>query len=167
MIRLRYKIGIGIGLLLIAFLYGRCGKVKPETPSKLPKGDTEQIRVDPSRHTITIITPSGTKTETLPDRLSTFNVHANGTVTVISRQFGFERHLFMGATVSDKPRIAIGMDGWYFKKLDLGFGVAGQVGQYAPILFVKATYAIKGNVQAGIIYGSNQYIGGVLSVRLF
>ncbi len=45
--------------------------------------------------------------------------------------------------------------------------MAGQVGAHSPVAFVKVTYNVKGNMQIGLVYQSNQFVGGLLAVRLF
>src|SRR4029077_5129832 len=140
---------------------------KLSVPTVLPPNDIEQIQVNPERHRLTLITKTGTKTITLPDRTSTIDVLKSGVVKITSPQFGMEHHLFIGALEADHVRFGVGMDGLFWKRLDLGAGIAGQIGSYTPIAFAKITYTIKGNVQAGLVYQSNQYVGGILSVRLF
>jgi hypothetical protein len=167
-IRLRYKLGLLATIVLWAFLQGRsCAKPKPKSPAVLPANDTEQITVDPSRHIISILTPAGRRTETLPDRPSTIDVRKDGTVKVTSSQMGLERHWFVGVVGADHARVGVGVDGLYFKRLDLGVGIAGQLGSYDPVGFAKLTYSVKGNLQLGLVYQNNQYIGGILAVRIF
>lgn len=165
--KLRYKIGLVLIILGITFGLGRCGRAKPKTPTVLPPNDAEQITVDPSTHQLVILRPGKRIVETLPDRPSTIDILKNGTVTVTSKQLGFEHHLFMGLLGSDHLRVGAGIDGFYWKKLDVGIGIADQIGMYPPVAFAKVTYNIKGNLQAGLVYQSNQYIGGILAVRVF
>jgi hypothetical protein len=162
-------IGVLIALLLGAYVYmsNHIHDVIVGKQTLLPPQDTEQITVDPSSHKLTIKTKTGYKILTLPDRVSTIDVHKDGTVNVTSPQLGFQHHMFLGVVGSDHIRLGAGADLFYWKKLDFGVGMADQVGMYAPIVFAKLTYNIKGNMQAGLVYGSNQYIGGVLAVRLF
>jgi len=171
----RYKIGLVIVVLGGMFLWGRCNR--PSTGSKsdggvpstvLPGNDAEQITVDPSTHQLVILRPGGQRiVETLPDRASTIDIRKNGTVDVTSKQLGLEHHMFIGVLGSDHARIGLGMDAFYYKKLDVGIGIADQAGMYTPIAFAKVTYSIKGNMQVGIVYQSNQYIGGIVAVRIF
>ena len=167
--RLRYKVLTTAIVLGGVFLWGRCGKngrnVAP-TPNVLPKNDTEQIKVNPGSHTLTIITPSGQKTVTLPDRTSTIDVLKSGQVKITSPQFGFEHHVFLGFQASDRGRLTAGMDGWYFKKLDLGVGVADSFGAYAPIIYAKASYNVWRSVQAGLTYDNLGHPGLALTIRL-
>ena len=170
--KLRYKIGLVLVILGITFGLGRCKRTetsgpKSSVPAVLPSSDIEQLLVDPETHQLTILTKTGTQTVILPDRTSTIDVLKGGVVKVTSPQMGLEHHLFVGVTASDHVRLATGIDGFYYKKLDIGIGIADQAGMYTPVAFVKATYNIKGNMQLGIVYQSNQYIGGVLAVRVF
>lgn len=170
--RLRYKIGLVLAVLGATFGLGRCKRTaisgpKLSTPAVLPAGDIEQLRVNPETHQLIIITSRGTQTVTLPDRTSTIDVLKNGSVKVTSPQIGLEHHIFVGMLGSDHLRVGAGMDGFHFKKLDIGIGIADQVGAYTPIAFAKATYNIRGNMQVGVVYQSNQYVGGILAVRLF
>lgn len=170
--KLRYKIGLVVGVLVTVFTLGRCQRKTngPDAPfaAVLPPNDSEQITVDPSTHQLIILRPNGQRiVESLPDRASTIDIRKNGVVDVTSKQLGLEHHLFVGVLGSDHARIGVGMDGFYWEKLDLGLGIGDQVGPYTPIAFVKATYNIKGNMQVGIVYQSNQYIGGIISVRVF
>lgn len=173
-IRLRYKIYAGAIVLLGVFILGRCGRIpqKPtgvaQTPgSVFPPNDAEQITVNPATHQLIILRPNQRIVETLPDRASTIDIRKDGRVVVTSKQFGLEHHMFIGLIGAEHIRIGAGLDGLYYKKLDLGIGIADQAGMYTPIVFVKATYNIKGNLQIGLVYQSNQYVGGVLSARLF
>jgi hypothetical protein len=171
-LKLRYKVGLIFAILGTTFGLGRCKRnaaygPKSSIPTVLPANDAEQITVDPSTHQLIILRPGKRIVETLPDRPSTIDIRKDGTVIVTSKQLGFEHHVFLGVLGSDHLRIGAGMDGFYWKKLDVGLGIADQVGMYPPIAFVKATYNIKGNLQAGLVYQSNKYIGGILAVRLF
>lgn len=135
--------------------------------ASLPANDLEQIQVNPDTHQLTIRTSRGLKTITLPDRTSTIDIQKDGAVKVTSPQFGFEHHMFIGLLGSDQARLGAGIDGFYWKRLDIGVGIADQVGMYTPVVFAKATYTIKGSLQAGIVYQTNRYVGGILSVRVF
>ena len=169
--KLRYKIGLIALVLGSVFALGRCGgrstDHKAILPAVLPVNDSEQITVDPSTHQLIVLRPGKRIVETLPDRPSTIDIHKDGQVIVTSKQIGLEHHMFVGILGADHVRIGAGLDAFYYKKLDLGIGMADQVGMYTPIAFAKATYNIKGNMQVGIVYQSNQYIGGILSVRVF
>jgi len=121
--KLRYKIYLSMIVLAAVFLWGRCNRSavrNPQQPIVLPSNDIEQIHVNPSNHTITIITPKGNETLTLPDRQSTIDIHKDGTTKVTAKQFGLECHPFTGVGYGAGFRAYLGADVLYFKKLDLG-----------------------------------------------
>lgn len=170
--KLRYKILFVLGVLCVTFGLGRCNRIdwydpKSHTPIVLPTNDVEQIRVNPETHQLIITTSKGMQTVTLPDRASTIDIRKNGIVNVTSPQFGLDKHLFAGYTLSDARRFVIGGDFVYYKKLDIGIGIADQFGSHTPIGVAKLTYNIYGAMQVGIVYGTNKYFGGIVSVRLF
>ena len=169
--KLRYKIALVLAALAGVFLWGRRsktrGSVVPKPAAVLPSNDAEQITVDPSTHQLVILRPGKRIVETLPDRASTIDIRKDGQVVVTSKQLGLEHHVFIGVLGSDHLRVGVGMDAFYYKKLDLGIGIADQIGAYTPVVFAKATYNIKGNLQLGLVYQSNKYIGGIVSVRVF
>src|ERR1700722_13116360 len=97
--KLRYKIGLVVTVLGTMFLWGRCSRTGgpravPKVPTVLPTSDLEQIRVDPSNHTIVIQNRTSTKTETLPNRPSVIDVLKDGSVKVTAAQSGFEHGVF-------------------------------------------------------------------------
>lgn len=168
--KLRYKIALVVTVLAGVFLWGRRSKTSSHTVPKpatvLPKNDTEQIIVDPVHHSLVIVKPSGKRVLTLPDRQSTIDIRTDGTVNVTSLQWGLEHGFFFGVQGSDAFRIAAGMDGFYYKKLDLGIGLADQIGGHAPIIFAKLSYNFYDNMQVGVTYGNDRLIGGSITVRL-
>lgn len=161
---------LGLYLLLRVRSGGARGTLsRPASPGAvLPKDDNEQIIVDPHLHTLIITRPTGTTVTHLPDHATVIDVRKDGTVGVTSPQWGLERRLFAGAYMSDKFRLALGMDGLYFKRLDFGIGVAGQLGisGHPPIGFAQVSYNVWSNCRIGIVYGTNRYVGGTLTVRL-
>ncbi len=172
----RYTVVIGIVALVLFGLvlyfrvrYGRpagfLGGSAP-TVAVLPKEDKEQFIIDPVKHSLIIVKPTGNQTLSLPDRRSVIDLRKDGTVQVTSPQWGWEHRFFLGGHVSDTFRIAAGMDGFYFKKLDIGAGVASRMGAYTPIVFAQVSYNVWSNCRIGIAYGSDRLIGGTLTVRL-
>lgn len=167
-------IGIVCAALLALFLYirvryGAYNEAKasvPGTVAVLPQNDKEQILIDPVKHSLIIVKPTGNETLTLPDHQSTIDIHKDGTVSVTSPQYGLEHRLFLGVQGSDKFRLAAGMDAYYFKKLDLGLGIGAQIGPHDPIAFVKVSYSFYDNCQVGITYGTDRLIGGILTLRV-
>ena len=162
MIKLRYKIGAVAAILLGVFLYGRYGRPKPIVPNVLPP---EQIIVDPVHHSLIITTPHGTQTVTLPDHPSVIDVHPNGTVKVTSPQYGFQVRPFAGVYYSDALRFGVGADLGYWKKLDLGIGIAGGAAAHT-VAFAQLSYCVWDNVAASLTYDHLGHIGGGITLRI-
>lgn len=168
----RYALLAGLlGLVLLAlYLFMRIRYGKPSVATApvtvLPKEDKEQILIDPVKHTLIIVKPTGNETLTLPDHPSTVDIRKDGTVKITSPQWGLERRFFFGAQGSSAFRLAAGLDGAYFKKLDVGIGVANAIGAKTPIVFGKLSYNFYDNMQIGITYGTDRLIGGAITVRL-
>jgi hypothetical protein len=132
----------------------------------LPSDDSEQISVNPLTHQLIIIGPDNKKTvETLPDRVSTIDIRKNGSVSVTSPQFGLEHEPFIGTFYSNGLRFGAGLDGLYYKKLDLGLGFAGGSG-LTSVVFVQLSYTVWDNVKLGLILDHEQHFGVGISVRL-
>jgi len=174
MVRFRFKIALAVAMIagVLVWISGyRHGASRspagPNPATVLPVNETERITVDPEKHTLTIQTPMKVKVITLPERKSTIDILKNGEVKVTSPQFGLEHHMFIGYGLSDTGRFMAGIDGLYYKHLDLGVGLGMQFGNHSPIAFAKLSYNVYGNMQVGMLYDSNQSIGAVLSVRLF
>lgn len=159
-----------LGLVLyLRVRYGRPAsglEIAHPSVAVLPKDDKEQIIVDPSRHSLIIVRPTGNQTLSLPDRQSVIDIRKDGTVQVISPQWGWEHRVFFGIHGSEVLRLGAGMDAFYFKKLDLGAGVACQIGAHTPIVFAQISYNAWSNCRVGIAYGTNRFVGGTLTVRL-
>ncbi len=169
--KLRYKIYLVLVVLGTTFGLGRCKRTsspgpKLSAPTVLPSNDKEQIIVNPVKHQLILVRPAGNEVLTLPDRVSTIDIHKDGTVSVTSPQFGVEHRLFGGAHVSNTFRIAVGMDLLYYKRLDLGLGAASRIGISTPILFTQVSYNVWSNCRVGVAYGTDRFIGGTLTVRL-
>jgi len=169
-VKLRYKLLAFMSVLAAVFLWGRCGRSasqNPPQPSVLPKDTVVRVTTDPSKNHVRI-EQQGQKTLDmfLPDRPSTFEVKTDGTVRVSSAQYGFERKLFFGVFASEHLRIGAGIDLMYWKKLDLGIGLASQIGNYPPVVFAQVSYVVYDNLRLGLTVDNRQRIGGSLSVRI-
>src|ERR1035437_4197169 len=164
-IRLRYRIGAAVAVLLGIFLYGRYGKSKPVVPNVLPPGDTGQITVDPIHHSLIVVGPHGTHTINLPDHPSVIDIHPDGTTKVTASQYGFQVRPFAGAYYSDALLFGGGVDLGYWMKLDLGIGLAGGASAHT-VAFAQLTYCIWDNVGASLTYDHMGHIGGGITVRL-
>lgn len=167
--KLRYKLIAIAAILGAVFMWGRHSKTSlqsPKTPAVLPANDREQIIVNPDNHTLTIVKPTGNEVLHLPDRTSTIDIKKDGTVSVTSPQFGMEHKVFIGGVFSDYARVGVGLDGFYWKRLDLGLGIADRLGNYVPVVFAKVTYNVWSNTQIGLTFDNQQHLGAILSVRI-
>lgn len=174
--KLRYKL-LAIAVFLgIIFMWGRYSgrAARPSSiPVVLPGNDVEQIRVNPSTHQGIIVTPRGTQTFTLPDRVSTIDVRKDGSVKVTSPQMGFETHPFVGVGYGQGTRLYLGADLGYYKKVDAGLGIA------TPDLLDRSSqkfndfrfgafgsYTVYSNTRATLGIDTQKAVHFVLSVRL-
>lgn len=168
MIRLRYKVFAVLSVLLSVFLFGRYYK-KPLTTSGsaaiLKPTDKEEILINPVKHTITVVTASGIKTETLPERESEIDIGKDNNVKITASQFGFEHSPFVYAGFSNHFRYGAGLDALYFKKLDLGIGLAGSAGT-STVVFAQLSYNVFDNVRLGITLDHQEHIGVGISLRI-
>lgn len=159
---------IGSGVLALCLYVRSCTKAQEEIKhSPLAEHVLTRITVDPEHHHLRIQSRVGKPIDTfLPDHSSTFEVSDTGAVKITSAQWGFEHHFFFGVTMSDFFRPAAGVDLFYFKKLDLGIGVADRIGNYTPVIFAKGSYLIYDNLQLGLTYDNMRHIGAALTVRI-
>ena len=132
----------------------------------LRPGIIEKLIINPYTRKLTIITPEKEETLFLPDRPSSIEIDEEGNTEVTSKQFGTELRPYIGVTMSDKFRLTAGLDLLYWKRWDLGLGVAGQVGNHAPVVFLNPSYNVWGNVQLGLVFDNKQNVGLSLTVRL-
>jgi|ERR1700690_131053 len=166
--KLRYKLlGLATLMCFLGYLIHRFPKgiISPSKPYVLPAQDKEQIIVDPVKHQLIIVRPGKTTITTLPDRRSTIDVKKDGSVTVTAPQFGFEARPFVGAFYSDKLRFGGGLDGLYYKKLDLGLGLSGSSGTNT-VVFAQISYVLWDNMKIGITYDHMQHVGVGITVRI-
>jgi hypothetical protein len=172
-IKFRYKL-IDIAVILIGvFVWGRhsknpatSGVMAPKPITVLPTTDTEQIVVDPVRHQLIIVKPTGSETLILPDRSSVIDIRKDGTTLVTSKKFGFEERPFIGWMYSDQFRFVGGSSLFYFKKLDIGAGVGVNKDLGSFILFGHVAYKVWDNVSIGLTYDHRRNIGAALTVRI-
>lgn len=174
--KLRFKLALLSFILVIeALLIKGCpnGIInRPSGPIVLPPGATSQVIIDPIKHELIITTAKGTTKQTLPDRRSTFDVQANGTVKISAAQFGYEARPYLGLGANMDIRAYLGADLFYFKKLDVGLGVGlppfqrsnWQVSDICPL--VSVGYILWDNVSMNFGMDLNKNLHGFLSVRL-
>ncbi len=169
---MRKYLAIGLGLILFAlFFYVKgCVRANPGLPSPaiLKPGDKEEILVDPTRHTITIVTPHGVTQTTLPDKPSTITLRDNGDVKVSAPQIGFQHRPFIGLGFANKWRFIGGCDLFYFKKLDFGPGLSFEPNQPFDTMRLNAllSYNVWSNTRVGVGIDHLGQFSGFVSVRL-
>jgi hypothetical protein len=156
-------------------------KVDQNTSSAVLTPDQkEKIVVDPVKHTLTVITknPDGsTKTTTtfLPDRPTAVVEDNNGKLSVIDHKYGSELrpYLGVGGSLDGSPRVHIGTDLFYFRKLDLGADldvnalVVKSVSNFRDTrLSVNVSYNIYSNTSLALSVDNRKVVGLFLKVRL-
>lgn len=165
--------GVLVLILMSAYLYlrhrlsGKGSNIK-SYPAKavLPPNDAEQLIVDPRSHTITIKRPGKTTVTHLPDRPTVVDIQKDGTVKVTASQYGLEHRLFLGAGYSDALRFGLGMDGLYWKALDLGAGIQANTHASDARAFIGLSYTVKDNLRMTVTYDHKQTVGAMLTLRI-
>jgi hypothetical protein len=168
------KTSLAIGSILLIILLAlfvllrSCDKRIDNTANSsiLAPGVVEKVVINPGTHKLSIITSRGTQELFLPDRPSSIEIEKNGKAVITSRQWGTELKPFIGFQFSNVGRLAFGVDGLYYKRLDLGVGAAWQIGTtHAPVGLCKLSYTVWSNTQAGITYDTGSRVGGIITVR--
>lgn len=158
--RLRFKIGLIVIVLGGFFLWGKCSKINPPA-IVLPPNTLEQVLVNPTNHTITVVTPTGSQTVTLPEQPSTISLGTNGKLTVKAPQFGLEVKPYLGWGYEGAGAVVLGVDFAYFKKLDLGVAAYGWTDRVKPA--VSVSYTVWSNTRLTATY--NGAPGVFITVR--
>ena len=114
---------LAVGVLLILTyrtLKARIEAVVFHTPVShvLPKSDKEEILINNTKHTITLVTPGKSVTEFAKN--PTIIEDKNGTLTVARHTFGFEIQPALGISYGDKLRVIVGSDVFYLYRFDVG-----------------------------------------------
>jgi hypothetical protein len=167
----KYKLFAGLLVLIGVFMYGRCGRSGPKPVIKpiLPVNDSAQITVNPSNHTVTVQTTSGSHTTFLPDGPSLIDVEHNGIVKVTAKQFGLERHVFGGIGYGDDLRIIVGADLLYFRRFDLGLGLTVPLTNSMTVYRVRAlaaaSYTVFDNTRLTLGIDNQKVVNGFVTVR--
>lgn len=132
-LKAKFKYYLILALIVIGGLFGfkACRKVqqkqdKQATSTVLAPDQQEKITVDPTKHTITVVTKNGSTTTYLPDRPTQIIESTNGKLSVIDHKFGTEVKLYagFGSDLEFAPRVHAGIDFFYWNKFDLGTGLA-------------------------------------------
>lgn len=171
--KLRYKIGLSLGLLLSVFLLGRCRNKKATISQILPAKDKEVVSYNENRHIVTVTTPASTTTTY--SRNPTVEIRKDGTVKVNANAWGLEFNPILGVGYQDTRRFYLGVNHFYFHQFDV-FTAVGLPMDNGHILIEPMTgvswnfwhnCSLNAGVNpANIILGQKPEIGVLLSVRL-
>lgn len=166
--KLRYKILIIAVFFGVIFMWGRHSRtvsVGPTTPPILPKEDKEQIIVDTRHHTITRVTEKGTQVTYLPEKPTVIDLRKGGDVVVHSPQYGYQVRPYVGLVFSDDARGALGLDLFYFKRLNVGMGMALRFDGRDGRLYAALSYNVSGNMYAAVTLDHKKTPGAMLALR--
>lgn len=151
-----YATVAGATILVIFSLLGlkSCQTKRDETiaSTSLKAGVQEKIIVNPSKHTITVISDKGTQLITLPDHPSIIEILKTGKVKITAPQWGYELDPFLGAAFSlHGGLLGAGADLFYYKKLDLGMGFMPNPSYMQDTgLFVAVSYRVWSNTSLAL-----------------
>ena len=91
----------------------------------LQSTEDEAVVIDPIHRTIKIVRSNGVKTIDLPDRPSRVALLKGDGIKVTAPQYGAEIRPFgVGAYDLKGGKLGLGVDLWYYKRMDLGIGFA-------------------------------------------
>ncbi len=162
-------LGAIVGIILAFFHQKHTDKV---IDSKVLLPDVEEkLIIDPTHHTLIIIDRAGTKAVNLPNRPSSVEVLKNGKIRLNVPQYGFEHIPFVGIGYSSQLNDYIGMDFWYYKKLDIGtaFGFDRDLKIKTLGFPVILSYTVYHNLRLSVGYdfiGADKEVHGLVSVRI-
>lgn len=167
----RYAIMLGSLVLIVALAIvwlqhrGESGPSGVIPPHVLPQNDRQQIIVDPRRHVLTIVTEKGTQNTYLPDRPTVIDLRKNGDVVVKSPQYGLQVRPYVGLSFSDDARGALGLDLFYWKRLNVGAGMALRFDGRDGRLYLAVSYNVASNLFACVTFDHKQTPGAMLALR--
>src|SRR5450631_903594 len=125
-IKLRYKIGSVVALLLGVFFWGYHVRKPKPVPGPLPANVTEIVSV--KNGTVTIQTPLHTKTIS-GVREGTLTLMKDGTSKLDIRTYGFEHQVGMDGFInSDGGALGLDLRYFYYKQFDALIGLG-----YSPL----------------------------------
>jgi hypothetical protein len=175
---LKVYVILGVIILLALFGFKGCRKVaqkqdKQVKSTVLTSDQKEKIVVDPTKHTITITTKKAdgtdqTTTTYLPDRPTSVTEDNNGKLSIIDHKFGAELRPYMGVggALDGTPRVHLGADVFYFRKLDLGLGIDDNPAHLRDVRGdLNLSYNFYSNTSIAVAYDNHKYAGLFLKVR--
>lgn len=130
----------------------------------------EKIIINPLKRTIIVATKTHTTVTTLPDRPTSIELLNDGKVRVSVPQWGFEAIPYIGIGYSRQVNDYIGLDFFYWKKLDAGFAFSFDRLKVDSLgLPLTLSYTVWHNLRLTVGYemiGSHKDIHGLVSVRI-
>jgi hypothetical protein len=157
-----------VALLLGGYFWLKHHILAAVTPAHvtLPAKDKELIHYNSNTHIITVTTAKGT-TSTY-SRNPTVEIGKNGSVKVDAHTWGFEASPFMGLAYALHGGVILGgVDVFYFKRLDLGLGLAiNPTLLQGSGLFIGVGYQVYDNMSMGVGLDNHQIPMLLLEVRL-
>lgn len=88
----------------------------------LKPNEAEKIIINGPDHKITVVTPNGITTTNFSDN-TVITEDKNGKLSIYNPSWDFKFHPTIGAGVSDKPKLFLGVTPITYKKLDLNIGL--------------------------------------------
>ncbi len=144
----------------------------------LPPDVREKIIVDPRHSKITVITKDRTDELFLPDRPTSIIIPNVGPVRIERRTWGFEMAPFASIVVTDTLRAGVGVDGFYWNKINIGSGIGLNVpnlfGDKSGVslksildvrFFTHVSWNVYSNTSLGLVLDTNKNVGMDLSFR--
>lgn len=147
-------------------------RVPPQSsPAVLKEDEAEIILLDPTHRTITTVTHAGTSVRTLPDRPTSVTVKKTGEIVLNSPQMGLETRPYIGIGWAGQLNDYIGLDFFYWKRLDVGFALGFDRDLKIKSLGLPLTisYSVYHNTRISIgyeLFGPSRILHGLVSVRL-
>lgn len=168
--KLRYKIGASLIILTGFFLFWKKQhQTDQNTASVILSPDAkEKIIIDPNSHKIKVVTVNGVDVRYLPGmRPSSVEVKKDGSVIVLTPQYGFEHGLFGGGGFSnDGLRFALGLDLFYYKRFDIGLFLSDSTKDLTKVRTgVQLSYNFWHDLRLGFGIDHNTILNAFLTER--
>jgi len=128
---------------------------KTSKPSAvLPKNDKERVIVNSVKHTVTVITPTGSKTEFAKNPV--IDVNKTGATTVDRKIYGLELLPFMGAGFGGNARLYLGASVYYLYNFEVNGQLAFALSTHSPA-FVEPVVSLSYNFynNTSVFIGTN------------
>lgn len=160
--------GIILSLIPIYFGLRSCQKKTDSANSDtvLAPEESAAVVVDPSQHRITLITKDYTKAFTLPARPSRVSLLTGDGIKITSPQYGTEFNPSLGVAYTLQGGVILaGLDLFYWKRLDIGMGLAvNPVKVQDTGVYVGFSYLAYSNTSVGL--GLDNHTNPMLFVKV-